>query len=218
VRKSKNILNFIYSSPYETAFLMLANQDITETHHKLAKQKTETSQKIWNKYEKRILNLFEEIYKIKISEKYLRAFISLTTPISFSHPLTISLKHLLDLEKNPRSQRKFIYTIIHELAHYFAYTRPKDTLFNKLHSQIQELNLLDTYGANMHYLIKAVEFGIIGEVFGPTYADFAREWTIERSRDPEHSKSAKSLKKDNVPLDKTCLGYISKLYKVKKTL
>jgi len=190
---------------------MLDNQNITETHHKLAQQKTKTSQKIWNKYEERILNLFEEIYKIKIPEKNIRTFVSLTAPISFSYPLTISLRHFLDIEKNPRSQRAFIYVIIHELAHYFAYTRPKNTLFNKLYNHVQKLNLLGTHGANLHYLIQAVEFGIIGEVFGPGYANFARNWAIEKSKSSEYSKSAKKLKEDNVPLDKTCLQYISKL-------
>lgn len=210
-KKSKNILNFIYSSPYERAFLTLDNQNTTETHHKLAKQKTEISQKIWNKYEKKILNLFEEIYKIKISEKNIRVFISLTVPISFSYPLTISLKRLTDTESNSHSQRAFIYVTIHELAHYFAYTRPKNTLFNKLYNHVQKLNLLGTHGANLHYLIQAVEFGIIGEVFGPGYANFARNWAIEKSKSSEYSKSAKKLKEDNAPLDKTCLQYISKL-------
>ena len=114
----------------------------------------------------------------------------------------------MDIEKNLRSKRSFIYSVIHELAHYFAFSREKDTYFNKLYQKIQKFNILGSRRANLHYLIQAVEFGIVGEVFGKEYAEYSRDWVIKSWSKNEYGKSAKFLKKHKVPLNKTCLEYI----------
>ena len=143
-------------------------------------------------------------------EKFIKAYISLIVPGSFSDPLTISIKRFPDIENNARSKRAFVYVTIHELAHYFAYSRPKNSFFNKLFKQVKRKNLLGERGANLHYLIQAVEFGIIGEVFGKEYAQYSWNWKIEKWKDNEYGKSAKLLSEHNVPLDKTCLEYIER--------
>ena len=99
--------------------------------------------------------------------------------------------------------------LIHELAHYFAYTR-KDKFFNKLSKKVKEVDLLGDRGTNLHYLIQAVEFGIGGEIFGEESAKLRREWVIERGKDNEYGKSAKLLKEHKVLLDKSCLEFIDK--------
>ena len=205
-----SVLKFRYSYPYEASLLRLADKKLTKEHSDLAWERTELSQKIWNKYEKDVLNLFREMYKIEIPEKFIKAYISLIAPNSYSDPLTISLKRRIDFETSPRSKRGFVYNVIHELAHFFAYTRDDTEFFNKLYTKIQKVNLLGEHGANLHYLIQAVEFGIIGEIFGNEYANYGRDWVIENSKDNEYGKSAKALKENNVPLDKTCLKYIKK--------
>jgi hypothetical protein len=204
----KPIINFIYSYPYEGALLGLTGKKLTKKHSTACREKVEVAQYIWNKYEKDVFKLFEEMYKIKIPEKFIKAFISLVLPYSFSSPMTISLKYRNDLKKNPRTARSFVYVTIHELAHYFAYTR-KNQFFNKLYDKVMSVDLLNDHGANLHYLIQAVELGIVGEIFGPAHAKFSLNWKIENRKDTEYGKSAKLLKEHNVPLDKTCLEYIS---------
>lgn len=202
------VLMFIYSYPYEEALLRLARKVGGKKYHKEALSKTRIVQKIWDRYEEEVLGLFRLIYKIRIPEKSIRVFVSLIAPNSFSNPFTISLKHWGDIENNSRSKRGFVYATIHELAHYFSYTRGEDSYFNKLHKKIQASNLLGKHGANLHYLIQAVEFGIVGEVFGYKYAEYSRNWVIDNRKDNEYGKSAKILKKHDVPLNKTCLEYI----------
>ncbi len=209
----KPILRFVYSYPYEEAFLKLTKQKVLQKHHKEGYRKTKTVQGIWDKYEKKVLDLYVSIYKIEILEESIKVYISLVAPNSFSDPFTISLQRWKDIENNPRSKRGFVYVTIHELAHYFSYTRNKNTYSNKLYSKIQKLNILGEHGANLHCLIQAVEFGIIGEVFGHKYAEYSRNWVIENWKDNEYGKSAKLLKRHKVPLDKTCLEYIEELSK-----
>lgn len=208
--KSKAIVNFVYSYPYEGKLLEFAGSKLTEKHSKLVREKVNAAQKIWNGYESQILKLFEEVYKTKINETFIKTYVSLVLPGSFSDPLTVSLKYWPDIETNDKSKRAFVYTVIHELAHYFAYTRYPDNFFNKLFIKIQKVNLLGSHGKNLHYLIQAVEFGIIGELFGESYAEYSRDWTIEKLRNSEYGQSAKVLKENNIPLDKNCLNYISK--------
>ena len=204
------ILRFIYSHPYEEALLKLSGKRDSSSYHYEGQNKTKIAQEIWNKYEEKILNVFSYVYKIKIAEKKIIAYTSSAAPNSFSNPLTISLKHRSDIEKNSRSRRGFIYSVIHELAHYFSYTRSKDTRFNKLLTKIQRMNLLNDQGANLHYLIQAVEFGITGEIFGFKYAKYSRTWVIKNSKNSQYGKSAALLEKHKVPLDKYCLDYIEK--------
>lgn len=207
-KKTDSVLKFAYSYPYEEVFLKLVGEKQSEKYHKLGYKKARVAQIIWSKYEEKILNLYREIYKIKIPEKLIKVYISLVAPNSFSDPFTVSLKHWPDIKKISRSKRGFVYTVIHELAHYFSYTRDDNSYFNRLYTKIQKLNILGSHGVNLHYLIQAVEFGIIGEVFGPRYAEYSRNWVIKNRKDNEYGKSAKLLKKHNVPLDKTCLEYI----------
>ena len=209
-KKAKTILKFVYSYPYEETLLRLASLKPTKIHHKKGFRKAKIVQGIWNEYEKEVLDLYRSIYKIKIPEKSIKVYVSLVAPNSFSNPFTISLKRWSDIEANPRSKRGFIYAVIHELAHYFAYTRGKSTYFNKFYARVQKLDVLGEHGANLHYLIQAVEFGIIGEVFGHKYAEYCRNWVIKNWKDNEYGKSAKLLKKHKVSLNKTCLEYIDK--------
>lgn len=204
-----SIVRFVYSFPYEDALLKLGGIKLTEEHSKEAVEKSKITQKVWNKYEKQILDLFKEIYQIKISEKSIIAFISLVAPNSYSQPLTISLKYNKDIEDNSLSKRAFVYATIHELAHFFAYTRYPYNFFNKLYKKALEVNSFGSHGKNLHYLIQAVEFGIEGEVFGSEYAEYSRNWAIENWKGSEYSASAKLLKEHKVPLDKTCLNFIN---------
>lgn len=204
------VLRFTYSYPYELAWLKLSSQRITNRQNLDGQKITQLVQTLWRRYEKNVLNLFRLIYKIKISEEVIKVYISLVAPNSFSDPLTISLKNFVDLESNQRSQRGVIYSILHELAHYFAYTRGKESYFNKLHSKIQKLDLLGEQGANLHYLIQAVEFGIIGEIFGENYAIYRREWIVKNWGNNKYGKSAKLLKEHNIPLNRACLESIEK--------
>lgn len=203
------IVHFVYSYPYEDALLKLGGVKLTEEHSKKAAKKTKTAQKIWNKYEKQILDLFMEIYEMKIPEKRIVAYISLIAPNSYSQPLTVSLKYFADIEDNSRLKRAFVYATIHELAHYFAYTRYPHNFFNSLYKKALKVNLLSSHGKNLHYLIQAVEFGIVGEVFGSNYAKYSRNWVIEKWKGSEYSDSAKLLKEHKVPFDKTCLNFIN---------
>ncbi|MDO8340660.1 MAG: hypothetical protein Q7T59_01660 [Candidatus Woesebacteria bacterium] len=204
-----NIVRFVYSYPYEDALLKLGGYKLTEKHSKIVTEKTRSAQKIWNKYEKQILDLFKEIYQIKIPEKSIVAYISLVAPNSYSQPLTISLKYNKDIEDNSLSKMVFVYATIHELAHYFAYTRYPSNFFNKLYKKALKANSFGSHGKNLHYLIQAVEFGIEGEVFGSGYAEYSRKWVIENWKGSEYGDSAKLLKEQGVPLDKTCLNFIN---------
>lgn len=206
-----SVLKFVFSYPYEVTLLRLASLKPTKTHHKKGFRKAEIVQGIWNEHEKEVMDLYRLMYKIKIPEKSIKVYVSLVVPNSFSDPFTISLRKWTDIEKNPRSKRGFVYSTIHELAHYFAYSRGKNTYFNKLYARVQKLNILGEHGANLHYLIQAVEFGIVGEVFGLRYAEYSRDWVIENRKDSEYGKSAKLLKRHKVPLNKSCLAYIDKL-------
>lgn len=204
-----SIVCFVYSYPYEDALLKLGSFKLTDEHSKKAAQKTKVAQNIWNKYEKQILDLFKEIYQIKIPEKSIVVYISLIAPNSYSQPLTISLKYNEDIEDNSVSKRAFVYATIHELAHYFAYTRYPYNFFNKLYKKVLKVNSFGSYGKNLHYLIQAVEFGIEGEVFGPGYAEYSRRWVIKNWKGSEYGDSAKLLEEHKIPLDKTCLKFIS---------
>ena len=207
--ESSSILKFRYSYPYEGTLLRLTGKELSRKHSEIAREKTKQAQKIWDKYEKKVLSLFEEMYKIKIDEKFIEVFISLIMPSSFSHPMTISLKRFDNLEESKKQQRGLVYTVIHELAHYFLYTRDKGEYANGLWKKIRDKDLLGDNGTNLHFLIQAVEFGIIGEVFGEGYARYARNYVVEKLRE-EYSKSAQALIDHKVPLDKTCLTYIEK--------
>lgn len=204
-----SIIRFVYSYPYEDALLKLEGIKLREDYSKKAAKKAKTAQKIWNKYEKQILDLFKEIYQIKIPEKSIIVFISLAVPNSYSQPLTISLKYSPDIEDNSISKRAFVYATIHELAHYFAYTRYPYNFFNKLYKKALKVNLFGSHGKNLHYLIQAVEFGIEGEVFGPSYAKYSRNWVIKNWKGSEYGDSAKLLEEHKVPSDKTCLKFIN---------
>lgn len=211
LKKRLSKLRFVYSYPYEESFLKLAGIKPTEILRSEGQRRVRFAQKVWNKYENKILRLFSFIYKIRIPEKSIKAYISLVAPNSFSEPLTITLKHWPDIEKNRKSERGFVYATIHELAHYLSYTREKIIYFNKLLAVIQKINILNDRKANLHYLIQAVELGIIGEVFGSIYAEYLRKWIIKNWKNNEYGKSATLLKKHKVPLDKFCLNYIENL-------
>jgi len=207
-KKLQPVLKFVYSYSYENSLLGLKGEKLTVDHTAQALDRKKMAQRLWNQYEEKIFELFDEIYRIDIKENNIEAFVSLALSLSYSHPLTIGLKHFSDLDKNDKTQRGFVYRVIHELAHYFMYTRSKENFTNRLHLKIQKKDLLNDHGANLHYLIQAVEFGIISEVFGFKYADYWRNWIIEKSANNEYGKSAKLLKEHDVPMNKECLEYI----------
>ncbi len=209
--KDRKVVKFVYSAPYEEALLKLAGGRPTLEFFNSGKEKAKLVQEIWDKYEKKILKNFEIIYKIRVSEKLIKIYVSQVAPNSFSDPLTISVRAWKDLENNLKSRRGLIYSIIHELAHYFSYSRGGGTFFNKLLSRVQKENILGDRKANLHFLIQAVEFGIIGEVFGQKLANYRRDWIIKNWADNQYGKSAMLLKELKVPLDKSCLVYIDKL-------
>lgn len=213
-KRQAPVLRFVYSYPYEEALLGLARERVLRDSHKKGYGKAKIAQGIWDRYEKEVLDLYQLIYKIEIPEKSIKVYVSLVAPNSFSDPFTISLGKWPDIEKDPISKRGFVYSVIHELAHYFLYTRDERSYVNKLHARLQKENTLKNWGANLHYLIQAVEFGIVGEVFGLKYAEYSRDWAINNWKTNEYGKSAKLLKKHKVPLDKTCLEYISKRAKI----
>lgn len=211
----KPILNFVYSYPYEHSLIKLTKLKLSTDHDQNALKLTQFVQNIWNKYEEKIIKLFEEMYKIEIDEKTIEAFISLILLNSYSHPLTISIKRQTEIKTNKRQQRAFIYTTIHELAHFFLYTRSKKEYCYRLYQKITKKKILKTTGENLHFLIQAVEFGIIAEIFGVGYADFVRNFVIKNYSD-EYKNSAKALLDYNVPLNKTCLEYINKQFYTRK--
>lgn len=212
LKNKESVLQFVYSYPYEEALLGLARERVLPDSHKKGYGKAKIAQGIWNKYEKDVLDLYRLIYKIEIPEKSIKVYVSLVALNSFSDPFTISLRKRMDIEKNPISKRGFVYSVIHELAHYFAYSRGENTYFNRLLTNVQKADILGNRGVNLHYLIQAVEFGIVGEVFGLKYAEYSRNWVIENWKDNEYGKSAKLLKKHEVPLNKSSLEYIEKVY------
>lgn len=209
IAKQKPVVNFVYSYPYEETLFKLAGEKLTEEYSKTVISKVKIAQKIWNGYESQILKLFEEIYKTKVTETFIKAYISMVLPGSYSDPLTLSLKYRPDIETNDGSKRAFVYSVVHELAHYFSYTRYPYNFFNKLYKRALKTNLLGSHGKNLHYLIQAVEFGIVGEVFGSNYAKYSRSWIIENWKGSEYGDSAKLLKEHKVPLDKSCLNFIN---------
>ncbi|MFV1917499.1 MAG: hypothetical protein ACC618_03425, partial [Patescibacteria group bacterium] len=89
------------------------------------------------------------------------------------------------------------------------YTRERREYANKIWKIIMNKDLLKDCDTNLHFLIQAVEFGIIGEVFGEGYAEYARNYVI-KSFSSEYSDSAQALIDNKVPLDKSCLCYIEK--------
>lgn len=126
-RNSDSIVKFVYSRPYEGTLLRFAGNEGSSKHHELGTRRAELVQEIWDEHEEHILDLFREMYKIDIHEAEIEAFISLILPGSFSHPLTISLLRRDEIETDKRQQRGVVYTVVHELAHYFAYTRDDET-------------------------------------------------------------------------------------------
>jgi len=200
------IIKFIYSHPYEATLLHYGNLPVTQEHHALGRKQTHLLQELWNQHEENILDLFREMYKIEITETEIKAFVSLVLPNSFSYPLTISLLQHPNLETDARSQRIALYPVLHELAHYFLYSRDNEFA----NTILEHITLFDSPGANLHYLIQAVEFGIVGEIFGQEYGEFYRDKVIERGNNNDYDISAKRLKDDGVPVNRTCLEYIAK--------
>lgn len=206
-RKGSSALKFVYSYPYELTILRTKGEKLTKEYGKKCRELAKSAQKVWDKYEDKALKLFEEMYKIEVDEKFIEVFVSLAAPNSFSHPMTMALKKFPDIEENERHERAFVGITAHELAHYFAYTRDEDTFFNKLFKKIRGKDLLGERGANLHYLINAVEYAIRGELFGEEHANRMRKYVSENWKG-QYKKAAKALIKDEVPLDKTCLEYI----------
>lgn len=164
------------------------------------------AQSLWDKHERKIFKLFGQMYEIKIHEKFIIIYLSKLAPISYSDPLTISLKRYDNL-KESKAGRIFIFTVIHELAHYFAYSRPENSYFRALWSRVKKHYSQNDWGTNLHFLIQAVEFGIGAEVFGEKVAEARRNFVIENWKG-EYKQSAEILVKESVPLNKEALKAI----------
>jgi hypothetical protein len=213
-KEHNSTVKFIYSHPFESTMLRYAEKPITSEHHAFGRKQAYLLQELWNQHEREVLDLFHEMYKIDITEAEINVFVSLVLPNSFSLPLTISLLKHPNLETDGRSQRVALYQVIHELAHYFLYSR-NGQFANNLLEKIQAIKVFESDGANLHYLIQAVEFGIVGEVFGSEYGEFYRDKVIEGRHNNDYEVSAKKLKDDTVPLNRTCLEYIASLFPLK---
>jgi hypothetical protein len=198
-----SVLQFVYSRPYENSLAVLTNQAVSPEQHSEAAKLAESVQEIWGEYEDKIIAFFEEVYLMKVDEQKINAYISLIMLNNFSDPLTFSLIRHRDGVKG----KLLIFNIIHELAHYFVFTRPDDSYLNKLLVRVKEKNLLSSNNASAHYLIQSVEFGIGAEVLGVESAINKRNFTIENSA-PDYADSARLLKEQDVPLDKSCLKFI----------
>lgn len=203
----KPVVNFVFSRPYESSLLAIKNEHLTKEHTEKALKIKDLAQKIWAAHEEKASKLFEEIYDIKITEETIDAFITFVSPRSYSQPLTITFFHYKEFETNEVQQNFFVFTLIHELAHYFAYTRPKESYFQKLFEKALKLDLLKSHGANLHFLIQAVEFGIGAEVLGESVAAKIRYHVAEK-RSGEYKISAQALIDNKVPLNKSCLRFI----------
>lgn len=199
-------LDFTYSRPYEHSLLKLSGEKPSKKHDEKGFAVTKLAGEIWKPYESKVVKLFSEMYKIDIEEERIEVFISLVLWSSYSHPMTIGIKKF-KLGKSKRGEIGYISTVIHELAHYFAYTRPKDSYFRSLYKKVLDKDLLESAGANLHFLINAVEYGIGAEVMSKENAERRREFVIENHPE-KYSKASKLLKKKNIPLSKDCLEYI----------
>lgn len=200
-------LFFSYSRPYEHALLRLSRREPGKEHDEKGVVNVKLARKAWAPHEKEVLSLFSEIYKIDIEENSIEVFISLALKHSYSHPMTIAVRKYKLQEGDKDKNAAFVFTLIHELAHYFAYTRPKDTQFNRLFKKVLEKNLLGTKNANLHFLINAVEYGIGAEVLSETRAKKKRKFVLENFPE-DYVKATSLLIKKGVPLNKNCLEYI----------
>lgn len=204
------ILKFHYSFPFEETWAEARGIKIDQDHHQRAEVLTRFVQELWDPLEEKVLSLFEEIYKIKIKDEEIIAYFSLLAPHSFSDPLTLSLNRFSEeIEKDEIIQRGFICNVVHELAHFFAYKYPGG-YFDELFQKIMKRDLLGNRGANLHYLIQALEFGIASEVLDEGAGIGRRDYIISLEQYKNYSRSAKRLKEDEVPLDKSCLEYINR--------
>lgn len=203
------IVKFRYSRPYEFAFAKAQNKDLKKVDvwkRGYLGAMLKDAQSLWDKHEKKIFKLFGQMYKIKIHEKFIIIYLSKLAPISYSDPLTISLKRHDNLKEN-KAGRIFMLTVIHELAHYFAYSRPKTSYFDTLQGRVKKYYPQNDWGTNLHFLIQAVEFGIGAEVFGEKVAAARRNFVIE-NWEGEYKQSAELLVKEGIPLNKEALKAI----------
>lgn len=206
------IAKFRYSSPYEFAFAKTQNKNLKKMdvwRHKYLGTMLKDAQSLWDKHEGKIFKLFEEMYKIKIREKFIIIYLSKLAPISYSDPLTISLKRY-DSLKETKAGGIFMFTVIHELAHYFAYSRPEASYFDTLWGRVKKYYPQNDWGTNLHFLIQAVEFGIGAEVFGKKVAEARRNFVIENWKG-EYKQSAELLIKEEIPLSKEALEVIERI-------
>lgn len=104
-------------------------------------------------------------------------------------------------------KRALVFVTIHELAHYFLYSRPENSYANVLWDKIKRRFPDQDRGTNLHYMIQAVDFGFGAEVLGKEFADLRRQYIAQNSHG-EYQISAQLLIDHKVPLNKTCLKFI----------
>lgn len=199
---------FHYSRVFEASIASILGKALAPNDIKVGKVKERIAQGLWDQHEKAVLGLFQQMYRTETQQDSGTIWLSLLLPNSFSDPLTVSIKGNPDIEHDPLAQKSLIAKTIHELAHYFSYSRPKDAFFNQLLRLVQERDLVGTQRGNLHYLIQAVEFGIMAELFGQEVGMKRRAVRAERGLHPDYKKSAQLLIDHQVPLDCTCLEFI----------
>lgn len=197
------IFKFNYSIPLEESLAVLRGKVINEKYHKLMFSNVSKIQCFWDKYEKKALHLFEEIYKIKINTETETIWLTKILGHSVSVPLIISLKDLNSLDSE-KVKRSILLNIIHELAHFFSYTYGKSYI-NRVFYNLKEKNI-DT-----HYFIQAVEFGIGGELFGQNFVRKHMDHLVFDKTFPYQS-SVKLLLKHKISLSKDCLNEVVKIF------
>jgi hypothetical protein len=200
---------FRFSRPYEMTLAM--NMGVTVTPEDIEKGhvRAEAANLVWREHEDKVMKLFEEMYKIKITETSRPIYVSQILSGAFSDPMTLSLKRFPDLEADENHKQGLVFLTIHELAHFFMFQRPADSFVNQLFQRAKKQKISDDRGTCLHFVVQAVEFGLGAEVFG---SEAARARLLKKVSEGkgEYQASAILLQNHNVPLDKTCLEFIDK--------
>lgn len=200
---------FVYSVPLEETFLSISNKKQTKNYYRKLFILANEIQYIWNSYEERVLELFEEIYRLKIPRNKEYIFVSKATPNSISFPLVIGIRNFYNFDKRKEGRVRLILNIIHELAHYFSIDSKKNGYIDDLFLNISNQKPGLSQGIVVHYLIQSVEFGIGGELFGKELVAQLRENVSQiKNQENEYAISAKMLIENGVPLSRNCLEHI----------
>lgn len=200
--------HFRYSRVFEDTVANMQGEALTPLEREHGRATERSAQALWDVYEGKALQALGAMYRLDPEHMGGKIWISLRLPNSFSDPPTITLKNI-DLDNDPIDQKTFISRTVHELAHYYLYTQPDSSYANQLFQRIGERNLVGSTGANVHYFVQAVEFGIMGDLFGQAVAAKRRQLKAEKAPD-DYRRSAQLLIEHRVPLDRHSLEFIER--------